>query len=172
MKRPVIIIVLLVLSGFSQLFSAAPKKKELRTAEDLAAYYSRFEIQIDTCSNLDLYRRVYHYMGTPYRSRSRKGGFDCSGFTRTIYKEVYSRILQGGSADIFPKTRIVNKEELMEGDMVFFRIRKGRISHVGIYLGNGKFAHAASRGGVRIDSLNDPYYKRTFFHGGRLQGGR
>lgn len=168
MKRPVIIIVLLVLSGFSHLFAAAPKKKELRSIEDLAAYYSRYEIKIDTCSNLELYRRVYHYMGTPYRSRSRKGGFDCSGFTRTIYKEVYSRALLGGSADIFPKTQVIAKEELMEGDMVFFKIRKGRISHVGVYLGNGKFAHAATKGGVRIDSLEDPYYKRSFFKGGRL----
>jgi lipoprotein Spr len=168
MKRPFHISILLVLMSVTGIFAAAPKKKELRSVEDLAAYYSRYEIQIDSCSNIELYRRVYHYLGTPYRSRSRKGGFDCSGFTRTIYKEVYARCLRGGSADIFPKTRMLAKEELMEGDMVFFKIRKGRISHVGVYLGNGKFAHAATKGGVRIDSLEDPYYKRSFFHGGRI----
>jgi len=168
MRRIIHFLIVLLIGSSNLLFATAPRKKELRSYEDLAAYYSHYDIKIDTCSNLNLYSRVHHYMGTPYRSRSRKGGFDCSGFTRTIYKEVYARALMGGSADIFPKTHPVEKEDLMEGDMVFFKIRKGRISHVGVYLGNGKFAHAATKGGVRIDSLEDPYYKRSFFHGGRL----
>jgi lipoprotein Spr len=54
------------------------------------------------------------------------------------------------------------------GDLVFFKIKKNRISHVGVYLGNNKFAHSAVKGGVRIDSLDTPYYKKTFYKGGRL----
>ena len=85
-----------------------------------------------------------------------------------IYKEVYQKELKGGSADIFPKTYSLSKEQLEVGDLVFFKIRKSRISHVGIYLGNNKFVHAAVKGGVRIDSLEAPYYKKTFYRGGRL----
>ena len=61
----------------------------------------------------------------------------------------------------------VGKDDLKEGDLVFFKIHSRRISHVGIYLGNNKFAHASSRG-VAISSLDDNYYSRYFYKGGRL----
>jgi lipoprotein Spr len=61
----------------------------------------------------------------------------------------------------------VRKDELQEGDLVFFKIHSRSISHVGIYLGNNKFAHASSRG-VAINSLDDGYYSRYFYKGGRL----
>jgi lipoprotein Spr len=168
MKKVLPIVLGLCLFCLSNLWAATPSRKVLNDLHDIAGFYAAYSIPIDSCSNLELYRRIHHYLGTPYKSRSRSGGFDCSGFTKTLYREVYDKRLQGGSADIFPKTRPLAKEELMEGDMVFFKIRKGRISHVGVYLGNGRFVHAATRGGVRIDSLEDPYYKRTFFLGGRL----
>jgi hypothetical protein len=56
---------------------------------------------------------------------------------------------------------------LAMGDLVFFKIKKGRISHVGVYLGNDKFVHSSTRRGVIISDLNELYYKRTFFTGGR-----
>ena len=54
--------------------------------------------------------------------------------------------------------------------ILFFKIRKGQISHVGIYLGNNKFAHASVKTGVIISSLDEPYYKKYFYKGGEVIG--
>ena len=61
----------------------------------------------------------------------------------------------------------VRKDELKEGDLVFFKIHSRSISHIGIYLGNDRFAHASSKG-VAISSLDDAYYSRYFYKGGRV----
>ena len=60
-----------------------------------------------------------------------------------------------------------NLRAMAEGDLVFFKIHSRRISHIGVYLGNNRFAHASSRG-VAISSLDDAYYSRYFYRGGRL----
>lgn len=148
--------------------ASKPNKKKY-TQEEALAYLCNFEIEADSC-HLDLYSAIYPWIGTRYKysGKKGKGGLDCSGFAKIIYKEVYQKELTGGSAAIFPKTFAVNKSQLEVGDLVFFKIKKSRISHVGIYLGNNKFVHSAVKGGVRIDSLDAPYYKRTFYKGGRL----
>jgi cell wall-associated NlpC family hydrolase len=61
----------------------------------------------------------------------------------------------------------VKREDLLEGDLVFFNTRGG-VSHVGIYLGNGYFAHSSVHSGVTVSSLNDKYYSSKFIIGGRL----
>ncbi|MDO7743749.1 MAG: NlpC/P60 family protein, partial [Pedobacter sp.] len=60
------------------------------------------------------------------------------------------------------------KDELKEGDLVFFKIKSTRITHIGIYLGDDRFAHASSSRGVVISNLNEPYYSRFFYKGGRI----
>jgi lipoprotein Spr len=62
----------------------------------------------------------------------------------------------------------LSREELKEGDLVFFKIKSRSITHVGIYLGNNRFAHASSSRGVVLSNLDEPYYKRYFYKGGRL----
>jgi lipoprotein Spr len=145
------------------------KRNKITTQEEAFSFLGAYQIETDSC-HLDLYSSVYEWMGTRYKysGKKGKGGLDCSGFAKIIYRDVYQKELKGGSADIFPKTFALNKEQLAVGDLVFFKIRKSRISHVGIYLGNNKFVHAAVKGGVRIDSLDSPYYKKTFYKGGRL----
>jgi lipoprotein Spr len=61
----------------------------------------------------------------------------------------------------------IDKNELQEGDLVFFKIKSSSISHIGVYIGNNKFAHAATRG-VMISNLDEPYWKRYYYKGGRL----
>ena len=61
----------------------------------------------------------------------------------------------------------LNKEDLKEGDLVFFKIKSKSISHVGVYLGDNRFAHS-STGGVKISNINEPYYSRYFYKGGRI----
>ena len=75
----------------------------------------------------------------------------------------------GGSKDLWPTVKPIEKNELIEGDILFFKIKKGQISHVGVYLGNNKFAHASVQSGVIISDLNEDYYKKYFFKGGRVQ---
>jgi lipoprotein Spr len=85
-----------------------------------------------------------------------------------MYKDVYCIQLSGGSRDIYPLVIPVEKSDLQEGDILFFKIKKGQISHVGVYLGNNKFAHAAVNGGVIVSDLDEDYYKRYFYKGGRM----
>jgi lipoprotein Spr len=63
----------------------------------------------------------------------------------------------------------IKKSALKEGDLVFFKIKQKRISHVGVYVGNNKFAHASVQNGVIISDLDEPYYKMYFYKGGRVE---
>lgn len=136
---------------------------------NLKGYYSQvFNINPLLISNLGLYSSMEPWLGTPYRygGKSMKGT-DCSGFVSSILKDALCVELSGGSAEMYQKVEHVGKSELREGDLVFFRIRRG-ISHVGIYLGDGKFIHASRSSGVIVSNLESPYYKRYFAKGGRI----
>jgi cell wall-associated NlpC family hydrolase len=63
----------------------------------------------------------------------------------------------------------IKRNDLEEGDLVFFHTTRKGISHVGVYLGNNKFVHASLNYGVTISDLNDPYYSRAFRAGGRVR---
>ncbi|HEY4322499.1 MAG TPA: NlpC/P60 family protein [Mucilaginibacter sp.] len=125
-------------------------------------------VALSATSNMKLFHFVYDWIGTPYRfgGNSRKG-IDCSAFTKELYSEVFNEDIMRNSRDIFSMVTPVAKEELKEGDLVFFKIHSRRISHMGIYLGNNRFAHACSKG-VTISSLDDAYYKHYFYRGGRM----
>lgn len=125
-------------------------------------------VALSATSNMKLFHFVYDWIGTPYRfGGSSRRGIDCSAFTKELYSQVFNMDIQRSSRDIFSMVSPVRKDDLQEGDLVFFKIHSRRISHVGIYLGNNRFAHASSRG-VAISSLDDAYYKRYFYRGGRM----
>lgn len=171
--------ILLILSPF--LLSAqtkkhkkkAPAKSQLHTVAVCKApmhdYYTRFKLSPDSAETPSLYYSVYDWVGTRYKyAGETKKGIDCSGFVTRMYEDAYCINLSGGSRDIFTTVKPVEKCDLKEGDMVFFKIKKGQISHVGIYLGNNKFAHASVQSGVIISDLDEDYYKKCFYKGGRL----
>jgi lipoprotein Spr len=125
-------------------------------------------VALSATSNMKLFHFVYDWIGTPYRfGGSSKHGIDCSAFTKELYSQVFNMDIERNSRDIFSMVSPVKRDELKEGDLVFFKIHSRRISHVGIYLGNNKFAHASSLG-VAISSLDDGYYSRYFYRGGRM----
>ncbi len=125
-------------------------------------------VALSATSNMKLFNFVYDWIGTPYRfgGNTRKG-IDCSAFTKELYSQVFNMDIERSSRDIFSMVTPVRRDDLKEGDLVFFKIHSRRISHVGIYLGNNRFAHASVKG-VAIGSLDDPYYKRYFYRGGRM----
>ncbi|MFD1204730.1 MULTISPECIES: C40 family peptidase [Sporosarcina] len=93
----------------------------------------------------------YVYGGTT------KAGFDCSGYVNYVFNE-HGIQLARTSSGMYASGTAVNKEDLAVGDLVFFNTTGKGVSHVGIYIGNGEFAHASTSKGVRVDKLNDPYY--------------
>ena len=174
MKKITIVIALM----FSVLATQAQTKPATTPADDKNSddqeslakdYLSQIMgVALSATSNMKLFHFVYDWIGTPYHfGGSSKTGTDCSGFTRQLYSQVFNMDIEHSSRDIFSMVSPVRKEDLQEGDLVFFKIHSRRISHVGIYLGNNRFAHASSRG-VAISSLDDDYYRRYFYRGGRM----
>ena len=162
-----IILLLLPLLIFGQTRKQKRKAKAQKLA--LVQYYSSYSLMPDSAASPYLYYQVFDWIGTRYKyAGSSKKGIDCSGFVSEMYRNVYCINLSGGSTDIWTKVNPVEKADLKEGDILFFKIRKGQISHVGIFLGNNKFAHASVKTGVMINDLDEDYYKKCFFKGGRI----
>jgi cell wall-associated NlpC family hydrolase len=114
----------------------------------------------------DVLMRAMGLIGTPYRygGTTPNRGFDCSGFTSYVFRESLGLELPRTANDQFVGAgRPVDKTALSAGDLVFFRQGRGRIDHVGIYVGEGRFIHSPSRGGrVRIDALAAPHWTRSY----------
>ena len=145
------------------------KTKPKVEKQNMPAYYTAHQLCLDSASTPYLFYLVYDWVGTRYKYAGRsKKGIDCSGFVGEMYRNTYCINLSGGSRDIWPTVSPVEKKDLKEGDILFFKIKRGQISHVGIYLGNNKFAHASVAYGVIISDLDEDYYKKYFYKGGRI----
>jgi LysM repeat protein len=117
-----------------------------------------------------LVRVAMGFLGAPYRlGGSTVTGIDCSGFVKNIYKFFNIELPRTAFEQSHVGMR-VSRSDLSEGDLIFFRTRK-QVGHVGIYIGNNQFVHAASRKrGVRVDNLDQPYFDRRFIRAVRLKG--
>ena len=117
-------------------------------------------------------RVVRTFLGVPYRlGGSTLRGIDCSAFVKKIY-EIFNIELPRTTWEQFRIGKRIGKEELEEGDLVFFRGINRRASnrHVGIYIGNNEFIHASSRKReVRVDNLGSPYFNARFINGVRVK---
>ena len=116
-----------------------------------------------------LVRVVKTFLGVPYKlGGSTLKGIDCSAFVRKIY-EIFNIELPRTTREQFSIGKKIGKEQLEEGDLVFFR-RQGNSSHVGIYIGDNQFVHASSYNRqVKIDHLDAPYYSKRFLRGVRVK---
>lgn len=133
-------------------------------------WYESKGLCIDSVQEPALFFNAFEWAGTRYHygQAQKQKGTDCSGFVSAVYRDVYCIELSRSSIGIWPQTKAVEKKDLKEGDLLFFKIRKGQISHVGIYMGNNKFIHAAVKGGVILSDLGEPYYAKYFFSGGHV----
>lgn len=128
------------------------------------------EINAGQASDVCLLDFIEDWYGVPYRfGGTTKGGIDCSAFVQELYGEVYQKDVKRTSREQFATSKIVKSiQELEEGDLVFFKIRTRDISHVGVYLGDGKFVHASRSRGVIISDLDHAYWKRYYVGGGKI----
>lgn len=119
----------------------------------------------------EIVRTAYAYRGARYRRGGMSSrGFDCSGFVKYVYSTKGIK-LPHSSRDMYHCGTPVARNDLREGDIVFFvnTYRRG-ISHVGMYVGNGEFIHASTtRGGVRVDKLDNAYFRNRYAGARRIK---
>jgi cell wall-associated NlpC family hydrolase len=112
-----------------------------------------------------LVKSARDFIGVPYLwgGVSAETGFDCSGLTMTVY-QLNGLDLPRHSRTQYDAGNTVDRKDLQKGDLVFFATRgNGKISHVGVYIGDNQFIHAPSRGrNIRIDSLSTEYYAQRY----------
>ncbi len=112
-----------------------------------------------------LVQTAREFIGVPYLwgGTSPETGFDCSGLTMTVY-QLNGLDLPRHSATQYDAGNPIDKKNLQKGDLVFFATNSdGKVSHVGIYIGNGRFIHAPSRGkNIRIESMSRNFFARRF----------
>ncbi|HEX7816938.1 MAG TPA: C40 family peptidase [Dyella sp.] len=145
-----------------------PTFKESHTA--LADEPARAPHAVGTAN--DVLFRAIALVGTPYRwgGNTPEGGFDCSGLVDYIYRNAAGLMLPRTSHDMSVMTgvKVRSMTDLASGDLVFFGGSRG-ISHVGVYVGKGRFVHAPNSGGtVRLDDIDGPYWRDHFAYGKRL----
>ena len=105
------------------------------------------------------------YLGTPYRmgGLSPRSGFDCSGLVVYAYRKGAGLKLPRDTFDLSHVGEPVARAALKPGDLVFYNTQRRAYSHVGIYLGEGRFIHAPSSGGeVRVENLHASYWMRRY----------
>jgi lipoprotein Spr len=138
------------------------------------ALSSQFGVKVDSDDNLHLYTYLAGWLGVPYRyGGNNRTGVDCSGLVLNAYQQVYSKKLYRSASEmLYGNCRKIHRGKLREGDLVFFRVGKGRkrtVNHVGIYLKENRFIHASTSAGVIVSSLDEPYYRKTWVAAGRVR---
>ena len=127
------------------------------------------DTEVEAVRNMRLFQYIDSWYGTPYcMGGNTKNCIDCSAFVQLFFSSIYGITLPRTARDQYKKSRRISRTKLQEGDLLFYNTRGG-ISHVGIYLQNNKFVHAASSGGVMISDMFDPYWMRKFMGVGRVE---
>lgn len=168
-----ILMLLLVLS----LGSCGSGKRNQRVAyeDDI---YNKSNTSINNQSDINsknslldkLLTEAYSWEGTPYKmgGHSRQGT-DCSGYIMEVFKAALGIELPRNSAKQSEACQKVKKNKMQPGDLLFFHPnKKGKVSHVGLYVGNGKMLHVSGKKGVIECDIEIPYWENCFNHAGRI----
>lgn len=152
-----------MLQGYAKapLYEVTKKEKKRKSKKGPVAGLKNKKLQ-QACNKW--YGANYKYGGCS------TSGVDCSCFAKSVYSEVYGINLERSSKNQYKQCKPIKKvKKLKEGDLVFFKISGGKVDHVGIYLKDGKFIHASTKRGVVMSSLDEKYYAKRFFRGGRVK---
>jgi cell wall-associated NlpC family hydrolase len=141
------------------------RDRELKAAQERIASTGRS----GRLNREKLFAVVDRLLGTPYRiGGESERGIDCSAFTRRVYRSQGVELPRNSREQARVSSR-VDYPSVRTGDLIFFDTSiNGSISHVGVFLGNGVFAHASSSKGVARSSLKERYYAKRFVKGGRI----
>ncbi len=105
------------------------------------------------------------FLGVPYKrgGTNADSGFDCSGFVRAIFEQTAGLVLPRRAREQAAASEKIDRADLQPGDLVFFNTMRRAFSHVGIYVGEGKFIHSPKPGSeVRVESMSVSYWARRF----------
>lgn len=157
---------------------SAPVKKSdpstgnaIENASALQLKYSLLtDAPVEKLTNLPLWQEIDKWWGTRYcLGGNTDNCIDCSAFTQILMKDVFQVDLPRTAQEQFDAAQKIDLEQMREGDLVFFNTTGKDISHVGVYLLNNKFVHAATSGGVMISDLTDSYWQPRFRGAGRME---
>ena len=160
--------------------AAAIITKESGTKSELASsiemlsaiqfkYAMILDVDVESLKNLSLFGFIEKWMGTRYHmGGTTNRGIDCSALTGSLLMAVYGFSVPRTARAQYKASQHIRKNNLKEGDLVFFNTRGG-VSHVGLYLENNYFVHASCSDGVTISNLDDAYYAKRFIGGGRIE---
>jgi cell wall-associated NlpC family hydrolase len=146
---------------------AAPSADELDTWLADKGLLSQIQ-QVRQNVSLKASELVVHamgFLGVPYQrgGNTVETGFDCSGFVKAIYEQTVGLVLPRRAEQQAAATQNIERKELRPGDLVFFNTMRRAFSHVGIYIGDGKFIHSPRPGSeVRVENLAAAYWNRRF----------
>lgn len=165
MQKKIAALILLAASAHGA--HAAPAQDELGNLLAQKGIVARLGDTIHQATDraADLVLNAMGSLGVPYRmgGTSAETGFDCSGFVRAMFQQTVGLMLPRTAAEQAAATQRIEKTDLKPGDLVFFNTLRRSNSHVGIYMGEGKFIHAPRTGSrVRVDNMNISYWQNRF----------
>jgi len=167
MRKLAILITVIALASASAMAEPATAGDDMGgflAEKGLIAKIGDVSTQVQTKAS-DLVIGAMGFLGVPYRrgGTSIETGFDCSGFVKAIYEQTIGLALPRNAAQQAAATQTIKKSELRPGDLVFFNTMRKAFSHVGIYVGNGKFIHSPKPGAeVRVEDMGVAYWARRF----------
>lgn len=149
---------------------AAPVQAKPQRKADGTDCNNALGLKCDDGDNALLYETINSWLGVPYKyGGNDRSGIDCSAFVGTVYKAVYGVALHRTANDMLRDVTLIGRNDLREGDLLFFTNSKGKVSHVGIYLKNNLFAHSSTSNGVSVSQLDNKYWQSHFYKGGRVK---
>lgn len=145
----------------------------LQADTGLRLQFDQFRDAVSTTTS-ELVLTAMGFLGVPYKrgGNTEYSGFDCSGFVRATYERTLGLVLPRRAEEQANVTTTIKKEELRPGDLVFFNTMRRTFSHVGIYVGDGKFIHSPRAGSkVRLEDMRQAYWTKRFNGARRVNGG-